>query len=76
MDKIVLLLLAIFLPPLAVFLTRRKFDFHFGLNLCLILFVWIPAVLHAMYIPHFRVKMDIVPNRYTSLWFEATEVGT
>jgi cytochrome c oxidase subunit 2 len=33
-------------------------------------------VLHDLYIPHFRVKTDIIPNRYTSLWFEATEVGT
>jgi cytochrome c oxidase subunit II len=33
-------------------------------------------VLHSLYIPHFRVKMDIVPNRYTTLWFEATNVGT
>ena len=33
-------------------------------------------VLHSLAIPHFRVKTDIIPNRYTSLWFEATEVGT
>jgi len=32
-------------------------------------------VLHSLYIPDFRVKMDIIPNRYTQLWFEATEVG-
>ncbi|MEO0532216.1 MAG: c-type cytochrome [Planctomycetota bacterium] len=29
-------------------------------------------VLHSLYIPAFRVKMDCVPGRYTSLWFEAT----
>ena len=33
-------------------------------------------VLHSFYIPDFRVKMDCVPNRYTSLWFEVTEPGT
>ena len=32
-------------------------------------------VLHSFFIPDFRVKMDCVPNRYTSLWFEATEIG-
>lgn len=32
-------------------------------------------VLHSFFVPAFRVKMDAVPNRYTSLWFEATETG-
>lgn len=33
-------------------------------------------VLHSFFIPDFRVKMDVLPNRYTTLWFEATELGT
>jgi cytochrome c oxidase subunit 2 len=32
-------------------------------------------VLHSMYIPAFRVKRDAVPGYYTTLWFEATQVG-
>jgi cytochrome c oxidase subunit 2 len=32
-------------------------------------------VLHGFYIPAFRVKYDILPNRYTSVWFEATKQG-
>ena len=32
-------------------------------------------VLHSLFIPAFRVKQDIVPGRYTSLWFEATQAG-
>lgn len=32
-------------------------------------------VIHSLYIPDFRVKRDVLPNRYTSLWFEATETG-
>ncbi|MEX2026683.1 MAG: cytochrome c oxidase subunit II [Pirellulaceae bacterium] len=32
-------------------------------------------VIHSMYVPAFRVKMDVLPGRYTTLWFEATEVG-
>ena len=33
-------------------------------------------VLHSFYIPAFRVKRDVIPNRYTTIWFEATELGT
>ncbi|TWT78199.1 Cytochrome c oxidase subunit 2 precursor [Posidoniimonas polymericola] len=29
-------------------------------------------VIHSLYIPAFRVKMDCVPGRYNELWFEAT----
>ena len=28
-------------------------------------------VLHSLYIPDFRVKQDVVPGRYTYLWFES-----
>ena len=29
-------------------------------------------VLHSFYIPDFRIKKDVLPNRYTSQWFETT----
>jgi cytochrome c oxidase subunit 2 len=32
-------------------------------------------VIHSLYIPSFRTKMDAVPGRYTDLWFKATQVG-
>lgn len=32
-------------------------------------------VLHSFYIPDYRIKRDVLPNRYTSVWFEATEPG-
>jgi len=32
-------------------------------------------VIHSLYIPAFRVKMDVVPGRYAKAWFEATEPG-
>jgi cytochrome c oxidase subunit 2 len=32
-------------------------------------------VLHSLFIPNFRVKMDAVPGRFTDLWFKATETG-
>ena len=33
-------------------------------------------VIHSFYIPAFRVKQDVVPGRFTSLWFKATKPGT
>ncbi len=33
-------------------------------------------VLHSVYIPAFRIKMDAVPGRYTEAWFNATRPGT
>lgn len=32
-------------------------------------------VLHSFFIPNFRVKQDVVPGMYTSVWFEATVPG-
>ncbi|WP_459558144.1 cytochrome c oxidase subunit II [Lacunimicrobium album] len=32
-------------------------------------------VLHSLYIPTMRVKMDVVPGRYTYLWFKALKPG-
>jgi len=31
-------------------------------------------VLHSYYVPDFRVKKDVVPNRYSTLWFEANDL--
>ncbi len=33
-------------------------------------------VLHSFFIPAFRVKQDVLPNRYTYIWFEATKQDT
>ncbi len=32
-------------------------------------------VIHSLFVPDFRVKMDAVPNRYTIAWFQADEPG-
>jgi len=32
-------------------------------------------VIHSFFVPDFRVKMDVLPNRYTQAWFEATQPG-
>ena len=33
-------------------------------------------VIHSFYVPAFRVKQDVLPGRYTTLWFRATRTGT
>jgi cytochrome c oxidase subunit 2 len=33
-------------------------------------------VIHSFYVPAFRVKQDVIPNRYTVTWFQATKPGT
>jgi cytochrome c oxidase subunit 2 len=33
-------------------------------------------VIHSFYVPAFRVKMDVVPGRYTTMWFRPTRAGT
>ncbi len=33
-------------------------------------------VFHSFSIPAFRVKREVIPGRYSTVWFEATQVGT
>lgn len=49
--------------------------------------VWVPVdtpirfemtsqdVLHSFYVPEFRIKHDVLPNRYTYVWFQAPREG-
>lgn len=32
-------------------------------------------VIHSFYVPAFRVKQDVVPGKYTTMWFEADKPG-
>jgi cytochrome c oxidase subunit 2 len=32
-------------------------------------------VIHSFYVPAFRVKQDVMPGRYTSMWFQPTQPG-
>ena len=50
--------------------------------------IWVPVdtpirlemtsqdVLHSFYVPEFRIKHDVIPNRYSYVWFEAPREGT
>jgi cytochrome c oxidase subunit II len=33
-------------------------------------------VIHSFYVPAFRMKQDVLPGRYTSIWFRPTKEGT
>jgi cytochrome c oxidase subunit 2 len=33
-------------------------------------------VIHSFFVPDFRIHMDVLPNRYTSTWFQATRPGS
>lgn len=33
-------------------------------------------VLHSFFVPAFRVKQDVLPDRYSSVWFQATRTDT
>lgn len=32
-------------------------------------------VIHSLFFPAFRMKMDVLPNRYRTMWFQATKTG-
>ena len=32
-------------------------------------------VIHSFYVPAFRIKQDVIPGRYTSIWFRAEKPG-
>jgi uncharacterized membrane protein YqaE (UPF0057 family) len=48
-STVVLVILAIFLPPLAVFLDGDGLNGQFWLNVVLCIFFWVPGVLHALF---------------------------
>ena len=48
-SKVLLVILAIIFPPLAVFLIQG-FRGHFWLNLLLLIFFYVPALVHAVWL--------------------------
>ncbi len=50
-------------------------DLHVPMDRPVKLIMGSDDVLHSLYIPAFRVKQDVVPGRYTSLWFNANRQG-
>uniref|UniRef100_F1LDH4 Uncharacterized protein n=1 Tax=Ascaris suum TaxID=6253 RepID=F1LDH4_ASCSU len=54
MQQIIELILAIFLPPLAIFIHSSDCNIHVVVNIILCFFFWLPAVLHGLWYCFFR----------------------
>ena len=50
-------------------------ELHVPINTDVKLTMTSQDVIHDVYIPDFRLKADVVPGRYTHLWFKATKPG-
>jgi cytochrome c oxidase subunit 2 len=55
--------------------TRTLNELHVPLNQPVKLVMHSEDVIHSFYVPSFRLKRDVIPGRYTELWFTATEPG-
>ncbi len=55
--------------------TREINELHVPLGRPVRLTMTSEDVIHNFFIPAFRTKMDVVPGRYTSIWFEAIKEG-
>lgn len=54
---------------------REIDELHVPLGTDIRLIMTSEDVIHSFYVPAFRMKMDVVPGRYTSTWFKATKTG-
>ena len=55
---------------------RREIDeLHIPVNQPIKLTMTSEDVIHDFFIPAFRVKKDVIPGTYTSIWFTATKTG-
>jgi cytochrome c oxidase subunit 2 len=50
-------------------------ELHVPVNRDVKLIMGSEDVIHNFYVPAFRVKMDVVPGRYNTMWFRPTQVG-
>lgn len=54
---------------------RENNELHIPIGQPVKLIMTSQDVIHSFYIPAFRVKQDVLPGRYTTMWFEATKPG-
>ena len=53
---------------------RQEIDeVHVPLGVPIRLVMTSQDVIHSFFVPAFRLKQDVLPGRYTALWFEATK---
>jgi cytochrome c oxidase subunit II len=50
-------------------------DLHVPVGVPIKLTMTSEDVIHSFFLPNFRVKQDVLPGRYTTVWFEATRPG-
>ncbi|MBI2816344.1 MAG: cytochrome c oxidase subunit II [Acidobacteria bacterium] len=50
-------------------------ELHVPVNRDVMLTMTSQDVIHDLFIPAFRIKADVLPNRYTSMWFRASKPG-
>jgi len=50
-------------------------DLHVPVNRPVKLIMESNDVIHSFFVPDFRIKQDVLPNRYTELWFNVKETG-
>ncbi|HEY7499963.1 MAG TPA: cytochrome c oxidase subunit II [Vicinamibacterales bacterium] len=55
--------------------TREINELHVPIGRPVKLIMGSEDVIHSYYIPSFRVKADVIPGRYNSMWFTATKPG-
>lgn len=54
---------------------REINELHIPVNVPIKVTMTSEDVIHDFYVPAFRVKKDVLPGRYTSIWFQATQTG-
>lgn len=55
---------------------KRELDeLHVPVGVPIVLTMTSQDVIHSLFVPEFRLKQDVLPGRYSRLWFEATRVG-
>jgi cytochrome c oxidase subunit 2 len=56
---------------------QREIDaLHVAANQPVRLVMTSQDVIHSFFVPAFRLKQDVVPGRYTTMWFSPTKTGT
>ncbi|MBK9713945.1 MAG: cytochrome c oxidase subunit II [Kouleothrix sp.] len=54
---------------------RELAELHVPLGRPVKLLMTSEDVIHSFYVPAFRVKQDVLPGRYTAIWFQPSKVG-
>jgi cytochrome c oxidase subunit 2 len=54
---------------------REIDDLHIPIERSIRLTMISEDAIHSFFVPAFRIKQDVLPNRYTTIWFKATKPG-